>query len=200
MTAESAEQPQAASKRWVFLFGIYLIVLNLLLLYVLFRLWPGQVPLKADHLPVRLIPGLWVPDVWTEVRYLALVAVAGALGSYIHLATSFADYLGNRQFVSSWKWWYVLRPFIGSALAEAVYFAARGGLISGGAGAGELSPYGIAALAGLTGMFSKQATDKMREVFETLFKTERTPRADPLKVSPNDAAKASSGDTQPATK
>lgn len=184
---EISDQPQAATKTWVFVFGLYLVGLNLLLIYLLLRLWPGQVPLKADHLPVRLIPGVWTPDLWTEVRFLALVAVSGALGSYIHLATSFADYLGNRQFVTSWKWWYVLRPFIGSALALSVYFAARGGLISGGAGAGELSPYGVAGLAALTGMFSKQATDKLREVFETLFKTEKPPRADPLKqpASPN---------------
>jgi hypothetical protein len=32
-------------------------------------------------------------------------------------------------------------------------------------------------------MFSKQATDKLREVFENLFKTQPTPRADPLKQS-----------------
>lgn len=181
MSFEPDVQPELASKRWVFVFGVYLIVLNLVLVYALLRLWPGQVPLRADHLHVALIPGVWEIELWTEVRFLALVAVAGALGSYIHLATSFADYLGNRQFVKSWTWWYVLRPFIGSALALSVYFAARGGLVSGGAGAGDLSPYGITALAGLTGMFSKQATDKLREVFENLFKTEISRRADPLK-------------------
>ena len=52
----------------------------------------------------------------------------------------------------------MLRPFIGSALAVIVYFAVLGGLISGNAGAGELSPYGLSALAGLTGMFSKQGS------------------------------------------
>ncbi len=192
MNSEPDAQPEAASRRWVFAFGVYLILLNLLLLYVLLRLWPGQVPMKVDHLSVKLIPGVWEPEVWTEVRFLALVAVAGALGSYIHLTTSFVDYLGNRQFVKSWKWWYVLRPFIGSVLAVIVYFAARGGLIAGGTGAGDLSPYGVAALAGLTGMFSKQATDKLREVFENLFKTQPTPRADPLKPQPTNPVKPNS--------
>jgi len=32
-----------------------------------------------------------------------------------------------------------------------------------------------AAVAGLTGMFSKQATDKLRETFETLSKTDNPP-------------------------
>jgi hypothetical protein len=174
-------EPEVPTRRWVLIFGVYLMILNLLLFYVLFRFWPGQVPIKPDPMRVRLIPRLWQPNIWPEVRLLVLVAVAGALGSYIHLATSFSDYLGNRQFVSSWKWWYILRPFIGSALAAIIYFAARGGLVSGGAGAGDLSPYGITALAGLTGMFSKQATDKLREVFENLFQTKAPPRADALK-------------------
>ncbi len=52
-----------------------------------------------------------------------------------------------------------------------LYFAVRGGLITGNAGAQNLSLYGVAAVAGSAGMFSKQATDKLREVFETLFKT-----------------------------
>ena len=34
-----------------------------------------------------------------------------------HAAASFVDYLGNRAFVSSWVWWYLLRSFIGMLLA-----------------------------------------------------------------------------------
>jgi MYXO-CTERM domain-containing protein len=91
------------------------------------------------------------------------------------------DYVGNRKFVKSWTWWYLLRPFIGVALALLVYFAIRGGLISGSTGADSLSPYGIAALAGLAGLFSRQATDKLREVFETMFKADHPPqRSDKL--------------------
>jgi hypothetical protein len=163
---------------------MYLVILNFLLLYLLLRLWPGQIPMKADHLPVTLIPGLLVVDVWTEVRFLALVAIAGAFGSYIHLATSFVDFAGNRQLMQSWQWWYVLRPFIGSTLAVIVYFAMRGGLIAGASGAENLSPYGVSALAGLTGLFSKQATEKLKEIFENLFKSEHPARADPLAVVP----------------
>ena len=36
-----------------------------------------------------------------------------------------------------------------------------------------ISPFGVGALSGLVGMFSKQATDKLREVFDNLFKTGR---------------------------
>jgi hypothetical protein len=116
---EIAEPPEPPTKLWVAAFGVYLVVLNLSLLYLLLRLWPGQIPMKADHLPVMLIPGLLVVDVWTDVRFLALVAVAGAFGSYIHLATSFLDFAGNRQLMRSWEWWYDLRPF-GSRVAVIV--------------------------------------------------------------------------------
>jgi hypothetical protein len=51
-------------------------------------------------------------------------------------------------------------------------------------GADGLSPYGVAAIAGLAGLFSKQATDKLREVFENLFKTDHPPnRTDKLTTS-----------------
>ena len=73
-----------------------------------------------------------------------------------------------------------MRPFIGAALALMVYFALRGGLIAGTSGAENLSPYGVAAVTGLAGMFSKQAADKLRELFENMFKTEHPPRADKL--------------------
>jgi hypothetical protein len=110
-----------------------------------------------------------------EVRLLLLVLLAGAIGSYIHASSSFVDYLGNRTLISSWVWWYLLRPFIGMMLALLFYFVFRGGFITagvnpGGEGAASfINPFGIAALAGLVGMFSKVATDKLNEVFLTLF-------------------------------
>jgi hypothetical protein len=71
----------------------------------------------------------------------------------------------------------VLRPFIGAALALLIYFVIRGGFITGTAlpqesasAASFINPFGIAALAGLAGLFAKQATDKLDEVFSTLFR------------------------------
>ena len=58
----------------------------------------------------------------------------------------------------------------------------RGGFLTTNVGATDINPYGIAALAGLVGMFSKQATDKLSEVFTTLFRSGEgdDKRADPL--------------------
>ena len=71
------------------------------------------------------------------------------------------------------------------ALALVFYFVIRGGFLTTSGGARDINPYGIAALAGLVGMFSKQATDKLGEVFGTLFRSAEgegdAKRKDPLK-------------------
>lgn len=174
----------APPDRRVLAFGIYLVVLPLVLIYILVSIWPGQIPVpKEGQHSAELFGGL-VPigPFGAETLYLLIVAVAGALGAYIHLATSFADYVGNRKLVWSWGWWFVLRPFIGMALAVMVYFVIRGGLMGTTEAASGLSLYGVAAMAGLAGMFSKQATDKLQEVFENLFRTADGPwRGDAMK-------------------
>jgi hypothetical protein len=108
-----------------------------------------------------------------ETRLLVLVLVAGSLGSSIHAVTSFVAYVGNRELYVSWIWWYLLRPFIGMALAALFYLVVRGGFFSTSSQPGSVNPYGIAALAGLVGMFSKQATEKLNELFTNLFRTEQ---------------------------
>ena len=59
---------------------------------------------------------------------------------------------------------------IGSSLALVMYFALRGGLFATNASAGDVNAYGIAALAGVAGLFSKQATAKLEEIFSTIFR------------------------------
>jgi len=63
---------------------------------------------------------------------------------------------------------------IWAALATVFYFVLRAGFFSGDATNSSVNVYGIAAVAGFVGLFSRQATDKLREVFDTLFKTDRT--------------------------
>jgi len=124
-----------------------------------------------------------------DQRLFFTVIAAGALRSLIHTITSFADYVGNRTLSKTWIWWLVLRTPIGIALALLFYLVLRGGLIvpslPGSSAATDtthlLNPYGIAAISAMAGMFSKQATDKLREIFDTLFRThEPVTRADPL--------------------
>ena len=43
--------------------------------------------------------------------------------------------------------------------------------MSAGSNGDQVNVYGIAAIAGLVGMFSKQAADKLGEIFNNLFRT-----------------------------
>jgi len=98
---------------------------------------------------------------------LALAAWAGALGGFLHGAQSLVHYMGNRSLRRTWALWYLLRPLQGAVVGTALYIIARAGLISGTGGVVNI--YGVSALGLLGGWFAKNAADKMKEVFETLF-------------------------------
>jgi hypothetical protein len=137
---------------------------------LLFRQTPDK---KPEFVPFGALDS---PD-----QALVLLALlAGAAGSFLHAAQSLSSYLGNRTFKTSWVSWYFLRPWIGAILGFAIYFALRTGLV---AGLNSVNPYGVVALGVLGGWFSKTTTDKLQEVFETLFKTDADKeRKDKLKA------------------
>jgi hypothetical protein len=100
---------------------------------------------------------------------IAFVMIMGALGSYVHAVSSFVAFTGNRQFSSSWTWWYFLRPMLGAALAVIGYFLLAGGYISAaGTDTGNLLKIGV--MAGLIGLYEEQACVKIGEIFDALFK------------------------------
>lgn len=149
--------------------------------YTAIMLWPpdcvnGQC---ADN-PARYFG--WTVTLHRAENLLVIVAVSGAIGALIHAGSSFADYVGNRQLVWSWVWWLVIRVPIGIALALVFYLLIRGGLIvPNGSTEQQINPYGIAGLAALVGMFAKQATDKLAEIFDTLFRSDKEKtRTEPL--------------------
>lgn len=151
--------------------GLSLIAIAVGLCVLVFMLWPEAGP-KTNGEPT------WVPTIrWlgvaldAEARLLLLVMLVSALGSYVHAATSWVSYVGNETLRPSWTWWYVLRPFIGTALGLLFYFLVRGGFLSATSDPSQVNLYGLVALSGLAGLFSKQAVDKLREVFDNLFRT-----------------------------
>ncbi len=145
----------------VTLLSVYLITISLLTVYGLLQAWPvdgeGSIKFLAYSIDANL-----------EARLALLAILSGSLGSVIHATTSFTTFLGNRQLLRSWVGWYYLRPLIGMALGLLFYFVIRAGFVTTGQ-ASAVNPFGIAAIAGLAGMFSKQATDKLKELFDQLF-------------------------------
>jgi hypothetical protein len=177
-TGASEADPKPTGWWGIWFLGFYMVGLFLLLAYLIVVLWPPTLPAGAPETLPEQTKKIVLFGTWGEVhltpsmRLLVLVLLAGALGALLHALTSFADFVGNRRFIGSWVWWYVLRPFVGAALALIVYFAVRAGFLSVSAGGQAINTFGIVAISALAGLFSKQATDKLDEVFTTLFRTE----------------------------
>jgi hypothetical protein len=146
-------------------FGFALFASALAAIAAVVALWPTE---GADQ-PVTILCG--TRGMPRDVNLLALVLLFGALGSFVHVAKSFASFAGNRALVASWLWWYLLQPVAGMALALLFYVTIRGGLFAPGSNSGAVNAYGIAGVSGLVGMFTKQATDKLGEVFGAMFRS-----------------------------
>jgi hypothetical protein len=161
---------------WLHFLGMYWLAWVVLLLHVVLFHWVDLCPNCRPSEPSVSPP---------PASLIALIALAGALGGLIHGASSFAIFAGNREFQSSWTWWYVLRPLLGGAVAVVVCLVVRSGL-----GTPELALSGAdclktAGIAGLVGMFAEPAMLKLKDIFNTLF----TPREDARKDALADGKK-----------
>jgi hypothetical protein len=206
------------------------LIMAVVILTFMIRLWP-------DGSKVTLCGYALSP----EKQLIVLVALGGALGAFVHMSTSLVDYIGAKKLMSQWIPWYLMRPFIGAALAVIFYLLILGGIVNPYANQNTAStsetnteisipdessaqpleysdsisgdslgsdssvvmmhdtpvateenkteisvaeeekipqqgqmppvnPYGILAIACMSGMFSKHAIDKLKEVFEGLFR------------------------------
>jgi len=111
-----------------------------------------------------------------ESFVLLMVVLLGALGGGLHLLASLVKYVGNRQLKRSWLLHYLSMPIVGAVLAPIVFMLLRVGILapgssSDGSSIANLNLIGIYAFAILTGLFAKTATEKLSEVFSTLFRT-----------------------------
>ena len=135
-------------------------------------------------------------QVTEETRLILLVIWAGALGGMIHAIKSLVDYIGNRTVIASWTWFYITKPIVGSALAVIFYSVIRGGFLAGTpADAKAVNPFAVVALAGLVGMFADKASQKLGEIFDTLFKTDdkRKDTLNPPRITTDSLPKARTG-------
>jgi hypothetical protein len=141
---------------------IYLVILSILLMYAIFQFWPAQISSKGAIRPVEFF-NLKIA-VSVELRLLAVVVFAGALGGQIHALRSFASYVGNRKLKASWLVGYFLMPFVAASLALVFYFVIRAGFFTANTTTQSMNVYGFAGLAGLVGLFSTMAVNKLRRM------------------------------------
>jgi hypothetical protein len=127
---------------------------------------------QGAELPARKVVsylGLTSFTLSTEVLFFLIVALAGALGGLIHAVRSLTTYVGTRTLRWSWVPYYMLLPLIGALGGTLFYVILRAGLFSPSTEVDQASPFGFAAVAGLVGLFSQQAMEKLRDLAGQIF-------------------------------
>lgn len=103
-------------------------------------------------------------------RLLAFIMILGALGAQAQALLSLADYIGNKKFDPAWTVYYLKRPLVGAITALLMHAALNGGLLVQGAAIETTQGFWrTVAICLLAGLFSRQAMDKMGQVFGVLF-------------------------------
>lgn len=152
----------------IFVLCVLLILWTIALLYSTMVFWPpaagadGEIPASST----AVFAGTEI-TMGREQNLLLIVAILGGLGAILHVIRSFFKYAGERGLVWAWVPSYFLIPFAGAVIAVITYVVLRAGLI-GGTGSNEGNTWGFAAIAGLVGLFSAQATSKLKDIFETI--------------------------------
>jgi hypothetical protein len=100
--------------------------------------------------------------------FVMVSLIGGALGGALHGIASLTAHVAAGDFGPQWTMWYLANPFVGAALATVFLFVLQAGL------GGQAAPtsgglYGIAAVATLTGLFSRHALKKLKEIFDVAF-------------------------------
>lgn len=123
----------------------------------------------APNPPVRLFGARLQVD--REARLFIVVALAGALGGLVYALRSLTWYAGNRNLKYSWMMTYYLQPIVGAAMATITYVVLRGGLVvvTTQASPDVVNPFGFAAFGALVGLFSAQAAEWLKRIFEQVF-------------------------------
>lgn len=160
---------------WLVTLIVFFLVSLVVEAHLVLRVWPTS----GETFP-RSIALFWGSVDWSlpskEGQFLTLVAAVGALGGSVHglgsLAFWSAHWSPGREELSRWGVWYLLRPPIGLALAVVVYLLIRAGLFSPTtANAEDVNVFGVTAIAGVVGLFSERAMEKLKEIAATIFRT-----------------------------
>jgi len=169
--ADNTANTTTKSPRW--LAGILFIV-PFILVALFISAWPQFIISGSTTTlkPSWLLRGVLGTNL--EIRLLFIVAVAGALGSSIQTAKSYAGHVAAGRFNANFISWYFMRFPVGIGLALLVYLVIRGGFLTGSFSASadvatNVNPFGIAAISALTGMFAREASAKLSEVFSNTF-------------------------------
>jgi hypothetical protein len=127
----------------------------------------------------------------------AMVTAFGAgVGSAITTILGYLEHASEKKdFERAYAPWYVGRPLMGLLLGLVFYFLLRGGLLalaaypSTSTSPADLNAAALAGIGGLVGLFSKNAIEKLRELFNTLFSSTKSAEEAVLDRLPADLKK-----------
>lgn len=158
--------------------GVWLLAFIALVLGGLF------LALSPPHGIVELFPAA----TRNGLQELIVSMLAGGMGASISAMRGYLQHASIRKdFDLAYVPWYVARLLMGLLLGGIFYFVVRGGLLAAGGGqALDFNLYGLAGLGALVGLFSKNAVDKLREIFGNLFQTEEELGRELLQRLPDD--------------
>ena len=159
----------------------YLMFAFLVAGWTLWTLWTAEPPepsvanAAADSIAITLN---WTPPgasqarpLSAEARLILLVFLLGGLGGAIASFNSLANYRGEGALTKSWFLHYLVSPWLGAGVAIIMYLVLRAGFFPGSNDQleGSAIPWGIVAIAGLTGLFYDKSLLKLQQVFATVF-------------------------------
>ena len=118
--------------------------------------------------PAKLSYLGWTATATKPGVFVVVSLIGGALGGALHGLASLTAHVAAGDFGARWTMWYLANPVVGAALATVFLFVLQAGL------GGQAAPttgglYGIAAVATLTGLFSRHALNKLRDIFDVAF-------------------------------
>jgi hypothetical protein len=149
--------------------SVAILALSALAILLLVGFWPSTVKGQlGSSVVVHQVLGNTV-HVTLDANLQIIALLAGGIGGLLHSLRSIAWYVGNRSLKWSWTLFYACLPFVGAIMALLFYFLLRGGLISAQGDGADISPFGVAAIAGLVGLFSNQGAEMLKNAFSAIF-------------------------------
>lgn len=166
--------------------GVITVAELLLFLAALIPVMGETAPLDSGK-PAHVSYLWWSGTVTKPMVFILVSLIGGGLGGALHALASLTAHVANRDFAASWTMWYLTNPIVGASLATIFLFVLQAGL------GGQAAPttgglYGIAAVATLSGLFSRNALNKLRDIFDVAFASKAAVDTAPSDSGVKDAA------------
>ena len=118
----------------------------------------------------------------------AATMFGAGIGSAVATMLAYLEHASEKKdFEVAYAPWYIARPLMGMLLGLIFYFLLQDGLLAvvvHESSSANLSEVGLAGVGALVGLFSKEAIEKLRELFNTLFSTQKSLEESLLKRMP----------------